>query len=183
MGEKTQNGADCKKQEDGKMETERHKKISKKKRMVIESLQAEYENDKKVLAGDLEMLRMKEEMKKASMEELGIAEKRYNLNKSLISFECNHGRVITPIMEFHTFPEWIKVFKELKEFELENNETQFKIAKKNFEHQQNQIKTIDEEKINEQMNRIKEGLPIKEAKLKDFGIIVGEIKVNQEYIG
>ena len=158
-------------------------KYGKRKRMAMEALESEYHNDKKVLEQDLEMLRMKEELRKSSMEELVNFEKGYNLNKKLINFEMNHSRVITPIMEFHQFPEWSETFKELKAFELENNENNFKTAQKQYENRQKQIATIDEEKINKQMNEIKEKLPIKEARLKEFGIIVGEAKVNSDYIG
>jgi len=159
------------------------KNYGKKKRMAVEALQAEYENDQRVLEQDLEMLRMKGELTKASIEGLANAEKAYTLQKSLIEFEMNYSRVITPIMEFHTMPKWNKLFRELKAMELEANETNFKTAKQNYDNQQKQIATIDEEKINEQMNRIKENLPQKEEKLAKFGIIVGEAKVNQEYIG
>ena len=154
-----------------------------RKNKKVKLLKEELENNSKTYEKNNELLNLKIELKKANLEEFEFEKKRHELIKSIIDIEIRNYRVITPLMEFHQMRDWQDKWKELKEFELENNDRNFKLAQKNFENRLNHIDAnINEEKIKGQQQRIQERNPQIISQLKSLGIDENIKAEKQDYI-
>ncbi len=155
-----------------------------KEKKSIKYLKEEFEQNKTTYNKNIELLNIRLELEKSNLDDFNFEQKKYNLTRDIIEIELKNYRVITPLMEFHRIREWQEKWKELKEFENENNERNYKIAQKNFEVQKARIEVnINIDKIKDQQKRIEEKNPIILKQLKKFGVIIDEIKDKIEYAG
>ena len=155
-----------------------------KKNKTIKALKEELEQNKKAYDKNIELLNMRLELEKANLDDFNFEQKKYNLSKDILEIELKNYRVLNPLMEFHKTREWQEKWKELKEFELENNERSFKTSQKNFENHKNRIEqNIPSDKIKEQQKKIDERNPIILEQLKELGVSLGEVKEKIEYTG
>ncbi len=90
--------------------------------------------------------------------------------------------MVSPMMEYHSRPDWQKKFKEAKEFELESFEKDWEIAQQEHKNQMTEMShTINEREIEKQFERIKERNPEIIEQLKTLGV---EIEIPKlDYIG
>src|SRR3990167_3119440 len=148
----------------------------RKKTERINKLKAELEQNQKVYDFNLEILSRREELHKANLESLNLNQKKYEINKKMIEIEIKHNDTITPIFEFHREPEWVKLSKEAKEFNLKGTEREWEMHQREFNTQTERINAFrfagistTEEKINEQQRRIEERNPQIIEELKKLG--------------
>jgi len=155
-----------------------------KEKKVIKSLKEELEQNKKTYDKNIELLNIRLELEKSNLDDFNFEQKKYNLTRDIIEIELKNYKVVTPLMEFHRVRDWQEKWKELKEFEKENNERNYKIAQKNFEVQKKRIEVnIDIDKIKEQQTRIDEKTPTILEQLKKFGVNEEEKTDKIEYTG
>lgn len=167
------------------------KSRAKKQKELIENLKKEHENHKRIFEFNKELLIQKVKLEEANLKNLQTEEKRFNLNKASLEIEIRLCNPVNPIFEFHKDPEWIKKFKEGKEFELGVTLQNWETAQTNFKNNGERIARFqfaglntNEGKIIEQQRRIEERLPQIEEQLRKAGVeIPQEESAKQDYIG
>jgi len=159
----------------------RYRKETRKQKQ-IKLWNEELEQNKETFKKNEVSLEQKAELLEAMKKDFEIGKKSYELNKEILTQELEKPKVIHPLMEFHTDPKWQKAFENIKAFELEGVEHGWELQQKDLEFKRERTdKMFDQNKIQEQQNRIEiRNAELKES-LKNAGAEVKEEK--QDYIG